>query len=314
MCSDYLNASSSDRGAVLTQLAQEYRQPELVSPLGAPGVDYECVEYPNETLGQIAQSFGRTNPTAGASSSPSAPSEPNQSGIAGILDAVTNPSPSVVSAVGTGGQPGELTRLPGNSVLRASNGEPLVVWVAAEYCPFCAAERWVMVMWLSRFGTFTNLSEIQSSSTDIYPDTDGFTFYKSSYSSQYVAFSPNEIEDRNKQPLMSMSSQVSNIFATWDQPPYTIQSGQFPFLDIGGTFTLSTTSYTPNDLAGLSWSQIADDLSAPTSTVARDIIGNANILTAATCIVTRNQPSSVCASPTIQAIEPALEQLAPPSS
>ena len=84
---------------------------------------------------------------------------------------------------------------------RGFDGKPLVVYVGAEYCPYCAAERWVMVMWLSRFGTFKNLSEIQSSSTDVCPNTDTFTFYKSSYSSPYIDFSPNEVEDRNQAPL-----------------------------------------------------------------------------------------------------------------
>lgn len=41
-CSDYLNADSSDQSAVLTQLAEQYHQPELVSPLGPPGVSPLC--------------------------------------------------------------------------------------------------------------------------------------------------------------------------------------------------------------------------------------------------------------------------------
>ena len=65
-----------------------------------------------------------------------------------------------------------------------------------------------MVMWLSRFGTFKNLSEIQSSSTDIYPDTEQFTFYKSSYTSQYIDFNSNEVQDRNSQPLQTMSAPI----------------------------------------------------------------------------------------------------------
>ena len=75
----------------------------------------------------------------------------------------------------------------------------MVVYVGGEYCPYCAAERWAMVMWLSRFGTFTNLHEIQSSSNDIDANTNTFTFYKSSYTSQYIDLSTNEIEDRAQQ-------------------------------------------------------------------------------------------------------------------
>ncbi len=38
--------------------------------------------------------------------------------------------------------------------------------MGAEYCPFCAAQRWAMVNAFSRFGTFTGLTTTHSSSTD----------------------------------------------------------------------------------------------------------------------------------------------------
>ena len=227
-----------------------------------------------------------------------------------ILTAVENPSPTVVTTVGTGGYSGEMVRLPASAKLD-SNGKPMVVFVGAEYCPFCAAERWSMVMWLSRFGTFKNLSLTTSSSTDVDPNTHTFTFYKSSYTSPYITFSSNEIEDQNQQPLQSMNAQVTNVFTKYDSTPYTTQSGQFPFLDIGGVFTLYTTSYDPVLLKNLSWSQIAAKLSNASDPVTKAIVGNANILTAATCIATGDQPSSVCGNNTIQVIEQALAQIKP---
>ena len=118
--------------------------------------------------------------------------------------------------------------------------------MGAEYCPFCAAERWTMVMWLSRFGTFKNLSEIQSSSTDIYPDTDTFTFHKSSYTSQYIDFSSNEVEDRNQQPLQTLSAATTNIFTKWDTPPYTAKPDSSRSSTSAGS-TPSTPRATPQD-------------------------------------------------------------------
>jgi thiol-disulfide isomerase/thioredoxin len=229
-----------------------------------------------------------------------------------VLTAVQDPSASVVNAVGTGKQSGELVRLPASAKL-TSNGKPEVVYVGAEYCPFCAAERWVMVMWLSRFGTFKNLSIIQSSSNDTDPNTSTFTFYKSSYSSPYIDFVPNEIEDRNQQPLMTMSSATQNLFTKYDAPPYTTLAQQFPFIDIGGLFTLYTTSYDPATLKNLSWQQIATKLSNPSDPVTQEIVGNANILTAATCIATGDQPASVCSGSVIQSIEPTLKAEKPPA-
>ncbi|MGA8633308.1 MAG: DUF929 family protein [Candidatus Dormiibacterota bacterium] len=227
-----------------------------------------------------------------------------------ILTAVENPSPTVVTTVGTGGYSGEMVRLPASAKLD-SNGKPMVVFVGAEYCPFCAAERWSMVMWLSRFGTFKNLSLTTSSSTDVDPNTHTFTFYKSSYSSPYITFSSNEIEDQNQQPLQSMNAQVTSVFTKYDSTPYTTQSGQFPFLDIGGVFTLYTTSYDPAILKDLTWAQIAAKLSNASDPVTKAIVGNANILTAATCIATGDQPSSVCSNNTIQVIEQALAKIKP---
>jgi hypothetical protein len=230
-----------------------------------------------------------------------------------ILTAVEAPSAAVVNTVGSGAQSGQLVRLPASAKLVNSDGKPLVVFVGAEYCPFCAAERWVMVMWLSRFGTFKNLSEIQSSSTDVDPNTDSFTFYKSSYSSPTIDFSSNELQDRNQAALQTMTTQISNIFTKYDQPPYTTQSGQYPFIDIGGLFSLHTTSYDPALLANLTWSQIAAKLSNASDPVTQAIVGNANILTAATCIATGDQPSTVCSSTMIQSIEQGLKTIKPVS-
>ena len=126
--------------------------------------------------------------------------------------------------------------------------------------------------------------------------------------------STNEIEDRAQQPLQKMTTQVTNIFTKWNTSPYTTTAGQFPFIDIGGIFSLYSTSYNPADLAGLSWNQIAAKLSNPNDKVTKDIVGNANILTAATCIATGDQPSSVCSSSTIQNIEQALKAIKTPSA
>ena len=40
-----------------------------------------------------------------------------------------------------------------NAEAITADGKPKVLYVGAEYCPFCAAERWPMVVALSRFGT-----------------------------------------------------------------------------------------------------------------------------------------------------------------
>ena len=60
--------------------------------------------------------------------------------------------------------------------------------MGAEYCPYCAAERWALVMALSKFGTFTDLQGTTSSATDTNPSTPTFSFYGSTYTSKYLSF------------------------------------------------------------------------------------------------------------------------------
>ena len=68
-----------------------------------------------------------------------------------------------------------------------------MLYEGAEYCPFCAAERWAMVMALSKFGTFWGLKLTNSSVSDFAPDTATFSFYGSTYTSKYLAFKPVEL-------------------------------------------------------------------------------------------------------------------------
>jgi Domain of unknown function (DUF929) len=238
-------------------------------------------------------------------------SVPISANVASIL---LNPSQSVISTVGSGNQPGQMVKLPGDTVLKDASGKPMIVYVGAEYCPFCAAERWSMIYWLSQFGTFKGLTQIESSSTDVYANTNTFTFHKSTYTSSYVDFSPNEVLDRNQNTLETPSSQVTALFTKYGTPPYTSTTGGFPFIDIAGLYTLYNTSYSPQILANLTWQQIATKLKDPTDPVTQAIVGNANIMTAATCIATGDTPASVCSTSTIQAIEPSLKALKTPTS
>lgn len=226
-----------------------------------------------------------------------------------VASVVLHPDAAVITSVGSGKQPGELTHLAGTNVLRDSSGKPLIVYVGGEYCPFCAAERWTMVYWLSQFGTFKGLTESQSSATDVDANTDTFSFYKSTYTSSSIDFSATEAYDRSQNPLQPLTPEVSSIFTKYDTPPYTALSGGFPFLDIAGQYILINTSYDPAILKNLTWDQICTKLKDPNDPVCIAIVGNANILTAATCIAIGDQPATVCASPTIKAIEPALQAM-----
>jgi thiol-disulfide isomerase/thioredoxin len=183
-----------------------------------------------------------------------------------------------------------------------SGGKPEVLYIGAEYCPFCAAQRWAMIVSLSRFGTFSGLSTIHSSSTDIYPNTPTFTFYGSKYTSKYVTFTPVEETTETETPLQSPTAAQQALIAKYD--PGTSSGSPIPFIDIGNKYVEvgNLSQYGPTVLAGKTWSEIAAALTQPNSTIAKGILGSANYMTAGICTQTGNQPASAC-TPAIKSLE-----------
>jgi thiol-disulfide isomerase/thioredoxin len=182
------------------------------------------------------------------------------------------------------------------------NGKPEVLYMGAEYCPFCATERWAMAEALSRFGTFTGLKFIHSDPTDVYPNTPTLTFYKSTYTSKYVAFTTVEETTVSKQPLQTPTAAQQALDAKYDVPPNTSTAGSIPFVDIGNKFMLSGAQYDPQLLQGKSWAQVAAALKDPSNPIAQGADGAANTFTAAICRLTNNLPATAC-TPTVKAIE-----------
>src|SRR4029079_19324163 len=79
-----------------------------------------------------------------------------------------------------------------------SGGKPKVLYVGAEYCPFCAAQRWPVVVALSRFGTWSGLRQTTSASGDVYPDPSTLSFHRAAYASDYLSFTGVETNRRTK--------------------------------------------------------------------------------------------------------------------
>ena len=103
---------------------------------------------------------------------------------------------SVFDSVGASAPATDLGALPtvltGQPVLKSA-GKPEVLFVGAEYCPFCAAERWPLIVALSRFGHFTGFKNMQSAQLSVFPDTQTFSFVGSTYTSRYLAFTGVEL-------------------------------------------------------------------------------------------------------------------------
>jgi len=195
-----------------------------------------------------------------------------------------------------------------------SGGKPEIFYLGAEYCPFCAAERWAIVTALSRFGTFTGLHFIHSTSQDAYSNTATLDFYGSRYASSYVTFTPVESETVTGAPLQTPTAGQAKLITKYDAVPYVPASaaGKIPFIDFGGAYVDSGAQYQPSVLGttaaedpshfGLTWAQIAADLRDPHSPVAQNVLGAANRITAAICKLTHGQPGNVCQSAAVTSV------------
>jgi len=202
---------------------------------------------------------------------------------------------SVLASVGAGSSlPGALK--PATGAPLTSGGKPEMLYIGAEWCPYCAAERWAMAVALSRFGTFSPLRGIHSSASDVYPNTATLTFYHAKYTSNYLVFTPVENQDVNRNTLQKPTPAQQAIWTKYDP------NNGYPFINIGNRFIAGTT-YNPQVLRGLTWGQIASDLHNPSSPVAQGVNGSANLFTAAICRITGNAPANVCTAAPVSSLE-----------
>lgn len=228
---------------------------------------------------------------------------------AAVLAQVTAVPPATLAAVGLGSATGLPKPITGSPPPLQVSGRPAILYVGAEYCPYCAAERWAMVVALSRFGSFTGLSATHSSASDVFPNTATFSFHGATYTSRYVAFTgvetqTNQLQGGQYTPLDRLTAQQQQLLATYDAPPYVPASsaGAIPFIDFGNRYLVSGAGYDPGLLAGKTMPQISGALADPASPIARGVDGTANALTATICRLTGDQPAAVCQSPTIRTL------------
>ena len=221
---------------------------------------------------------------------------------------ITSPSVPVSKPTQIKGQPALTFTDP------AGGAKPGVLYVGAEYCPYCAAQRWAVVAALSRFGTFTNLGITQSSAKDVFPNTQTLSFYKATFSSPYLVFQGVEQSSNVSDPttgykkLQALTKAQAALINKYDTAKFLqgASPGSIPFLDIGNQFLSAGSSYSPSILSGLSRSDIASNLSDPTNPATQAIVATANYLSASICATTKQQPSAVCGSKGVTAAAKAM--------
>jgi hypothetical protein len=225
-----------------------------------------------------------------------------------LVSAVTSVPHNVLSQVGRGNatQPGKLSA----PLLANPDGRPRIVWIGAGYCSSCAAQRWPIVVALSRFGVFSNLGVTTSTALDGYPNTRSFSFYGSTYTSPYITFEAVELFTnipwgKGFTPLATLTAEQQRLMDKFDQPPYVDPSsrGALPFVDFANKYSIAGDTFSPSVLRSENADSIAVALFDPTTSIAKGILGSANEMTAAICKTTEDQPINVCSDPVVQTIE-----------
>lgn len=205
-------------------------------------------------------------------------------------------------AVGNGAATGGPTAYAGTPL--SKDGKPELLYVGAEYCPFCAAERWAMVAALSRFGTFSGLTLSHSAIEDVYSNTQTFSFYGSTYTSEYLTFTPVETNTNEREGNGYKSLQD----LTEAQMAAAAETGQrgIPLLLFGGKYYISGATLDPSVLEERNHAGIAQFMADPAKPISQAVLGAANGITATICGMTGGQPAAVCDSPGVQAAKTAI--------
>ncbi len=259
---------------------------------------------------------------ASSSSTTDATYSPVTAAPASVVHDVTNIPASVYNTVGVTSPTVPVTppTILSNQPAMTLNGKsPAMLYYGAEYCPYCAAERWAMTAALSRFGTWSNLQITASSHTDVNPETHTFSYHGATFTSPYLAF--KGVEQYTNVPTATVgqytnlqnptAEEKANIvkYSSSKFNPSASSSGgiSFPYVNINNVALFSGASYSPGVLAGQTWEQIASGLSDPSNPATQAIVSTANYMTAAICASSKDAPTAVCTSSGVKAAAKALK-------
>lgn len=204
-----------------------------------------------------------------------------------ILTDITSVSPSQIATVAKENQlqhpPSEIS-----APALTADGKPRIVYLGAEYCPYCGGERWAMIMAFSKFGTFHNLKQLTSSASDDPTSIPSFSFVGSTYTSNYVVFDTTEEQDVNRNPLQTPSQADAELAARYGG------SGGIPFVDIGGKWVISGASFDVTPMQHLSHETVAQAIKTGSTKYAADIQSTAGAIISRLCNLTDGKPGNVC--------------------
>jgi hypothetical protein len=185
---------------------------------------------------------------------------------------------------------------PISSTPLSANGKPELLFVGAEFCPFCAAQRWAMYIALSKFGTFEpEPGQIHSATHDGNVPT--LTFYGTKYSSPYFAFTPVEVYTNKPASNGNGYTVLQTPTKEQDELWQSLGSGSFPFLDFAGKEALVATQYSYQPMENLSFDTVAAQVGNNSTAIGANINAGAYQLIQAMCrSLSSHQPADVCSA------------------
>ena len=235
-----------------------------------------------------------------------------------VRQAVTTVPPSVFDTVGIdAGTPLTPPVVVGGQPPLAAGHRTQVLFVGAEYNAFSVAERWALIVALSRFGTFGAVSDMQSATASVFPAVQTFSFVGYRYTSPYVVLTA--VEEYSAVPgadgsftriavptpaEQALVDRYAPLAGPAGSHPVTI--GRYPFVDIGNRVVTATSGFSPAVLVGRARGAVAAGLTDPTMPTTTAIVAAANELTSGICATTGQLPSAVCSSKGVQAADDAL--------
>ena len=183
-------------------------------------------------------------------------------------------------------------------------GKPVLFFMGAHFCPFCASERWAFVKATSRFGTWTGLRPLKSADGDGFGRLATYDFVHATYRSSVFKLRHKEVATVSGGRLQQLDGFESALVNAYNP------RGSIPFIAAGsngGQYTVELP-YSPSLLKGQSFDGLRRAIAANDDTpVVRAINDEADAITALMCRLGGGHPASVCKAKPIAALGTQLE-------
>jgi thiol-disulfide isomerase/thioredoxin len=198
---------------------------------------------------------------------------------------------------------GQIRRQTAEPLLDA--GKPAVFFMGAQWCPYCASERWALVEATSHFGKWEGLGELRSRpGQGNYPSLPTYDLAGATYTSDYISLRHKEVATVDGDPLQKLGGLETELVDDYDK------AGSIPFLFASGPDGRYTVelAYSPALLEGQSFAALREGVAAGAATPAVDAIGGeADAITALLCRLDGGQPARVCGQAAIAGLGRGLE-------